>query len=75
MYALCIYCCVAGPPALTHRRHTLAPPARPHTQEDDDGGGERVPGTGAIWLKTFGCAHNTSDGEYMAGMLVEYGYR
>lgn len=34
-----------------------------------------VPGTQHIWLKTFGCAHNTSDAEYMAGALQEYGYR
>ena len=24
-----------------------------------------VPGTETIWMKTFGCAHNVSDGEYM----------
>ena len=34
-----------------------------------------VPGTSAIWLKTFGCSHNTSDAEFMAGQLDEYGYR
>ncbi len=34
-----------------------------------------VPGTQTIWLKTFGCAHNVSDGEYMQGMLGAYGYR
>ena len=26
-----------------------------------------VPGCARIWVKTFGCAHNTSDSEYMAG--------
>ncbi|GFR41988.1 hypothetical protein Agub_g2668, partial [Astrephomene gubernaculifera] len=34
-----------------------------------------VPGTQAIWVKTFGCSHNVSDGEYMAGQLLDYGYR
>jgi Uncharacterized protein family UPF0004 len=34
-----------------------------------------VPGTQAVWVKTFGCAHNTSDSEYIAGQLQEYGYR
>jgi threonylcarbamoyladenosine tRNA methylthiotransferase CDKAL1 len=34
-----------------------------------------VPGTQAIWVKTFGCAHNVSDTEYMMGQLQEYGYR
>jgi len=28
----------------------------------------------SIWLKTFGCSHNTSDAEFMAGQLHEYGY-
>jgi len=36
---------------------------------------ESDPGFGSVWLKTFGCAHNVSDGEYMAGLLVSYGYR
>jgi len=33
-----------------------------------------VPGTQSIWFKTYGCGHNTYDGEYMMGMLNEYGY-
>lgn len=33
-----------------------------------------VPGTQRVWVKTYGCSHNTSDGEYMAGLLHEYGY-
>ncbi|GMH65228.1 hypothetical protein TrRE_jg4649, partial [Triparma retinervis] len=34
-----------------------------------------IPGSQTIWLKTFGCAHNVSDSEYMAGLLNAYGYR
>ncbi|KAK9810648.1 hypothetical protein WJX73_007467 [Symbiochloris irregularis] len=34
-----------------------------------------LPGTSAVWLKTFGCSHNTSDAEYMHGQLEQYGYR
>lgn len=34
-----------------------------------------VPGTQSVWVKTFGCAHNQSDSEYMAGQLAAYGYR
>ena len=34
-----------------------------------------VPGTQSIWMKTYGCAHNVSDGEYMQGILSSYGYR
>ncbi|KAI3642293.1 hypothetical protein MP228_011848 [Amoeboaphelidium protococcarum] len=28
-----------------------------------------------VYLKTWGCSHNNSDGEYMAGLLDEAGYR
>ena len=43
---------------------------------DDEGAAPLiVPGTQKIWMKTFGCAHNVSDGEYMQGMLGSYGYK
>jgi threonylcarbamoyladenosine tRNA methylthiotransferase CDKAL1 len=38
------------------------------------GNTQAVPGTETIWMKTFGCAHNVSDGEYMQGTLAAYGY-
>ena len=34
-----------------------------------------APGTQKIFLKTYGCSHNVSDSEYMAGILQTYGYR
>ncbi|XP_058463897.1 threonylcarbamoyladenosine tRNA methylthiotransferase [Malaya genurostris] len=34
-----------------------------------------VPETQKIFLKTWGCSHNNSDSEYMAGQLASYGYR
>merc|ERR1712172_143178 len=34
----------------------------------------RVPGTGVVFVKTWGCAHNSSDSEYMAGQLAAQGY-
>lgn len=34
-----------------------------------------VPGTQSVFVKTWGCAHNSSDGEYMAGQLAAYGYQ
>ncbi|GAB4820559.1 hypothetical protein N2152v2_007605 [Parachlorella kessleri] len=37
--------------------------------------GSSVPGAQTVYLKTFGCSHNTSDSEYMAGQLQAYGYR
>lgn len=33
-----------------------------------------IPGLAKIWVKTWGCTHNTSDSEYMAGQLAAYGY-
>lgn len=33
-----------------------------------------VPGTQTIYVKTWGCAHNNSDSEYMAGQLAAFGY-
>ena len=34
-----------------------------------------IPGTQKIYVKTWGCSHNNSDGEYMAGQLASYGYQ
>jgi len=34
-----------------------------------------VPGTQSVYLKTWGCSHNNSDSEYMAGQLAAYGYK
>ena len=42
---------------------------------EDEASGAGVPGTERVWVKTFGCSHNFSDGEYMAGQLQAYGYR
>lgn len=33
-----------------------------------------IPGTQTVYVKTWGCAHNNSDSEYMAGQLASYGY-
>lgn len=35
----------------------------------------QVPGTQTIFIRTWGCSHNSSDGEYMAGILANYGYK
>lgn len=34
-----------------------------------------IPGTQKIFIKTWGCTHNSSDSEYMAGQLSSYGYK
>ncbi|XP_075225849.1 threonylcarbamoyladenosine tRNA methylthiotransferase [Lycorma delicatula] len=34
-----------------------------------------IPGTQSVYVKTWGCTHNSSDSEYMAGQLAAYGYK
>ncbi|EDW01367.1 threonylcarbamoyladenosine tRNA methylthiotransferase [Drosophila grimshawi] len=34
-----------------------------------------IPGTQKVYVKTWGCAHNNSDSEYMAGQLASFGYK
>jgi len=45
----------------------------------EDGGGNPshgdLPGAQTVFVQSFGCSHNNSDGEYMAGQLAAYGYR
>lgn len=33
-----------------------------------------IPGKQKIFLKTWGCSHNASDSEYMAGQLAHFGW-
>ncbi|KAH6559805.1 hypothetical protein BASA50_000107 [Batrachochytrium salamandrivorans] len=33
-----------------------------------------LPGLASVFVKTWGCSHNNSDGEYMAGLLAAEGY-
>lgn len=34
-----------------------------------------ISGTQKVYVKTWGCSHNSSDSEYMAGLLADYGYK
>ncbi|XP_027509934.1 threonylcarbamoyladenosine tRNA methylthiotransferase [Corapipo altera] len=43
--------------------------------EDDPPSDSIIPGVQKIWIRTWGCSHNNSDGEYMAGQLAAYGYK
>lgn len=36
--------------------------------------GAKLPGQQNIYVKTYGCAHNSSDSEFMMGLLQDYGY-
>lgn len=43
-------------------------------KEEEAVNGE-LPGKQKIFVKTYGCSHNISDSEYMAGLLAEYGFQ
>lgn len=47
----------------------------PRTRSLRERAGADVPGDATVFLHTFGCGHNVSDGEYMAGQLSAHGYR
>jgi len=44
------------------------------TSDDASGAGSHLPGRQRVYVRTFGCPHNASDGEYMVGQLRDYGY-
>lgn len=55
-----------------------AEPAQPQPADGPAQGRDAsaaVPGTQRIWVRTFGCSHNSSDSEYMMGQLQEFGYK
>lgn len=62
------------------RRKNVVPKVRKrllqkNVEADDDPPSDSViPGVQKIWVRTWGCSHNSSDGEYMAGQLAAYGY-
>ncbi|ESL06451.1 tRNA modification enzyme [Trypanosoma rangeli SC58] len=70
-----VFCADAAPTIATERsafvnaRRRNVPPA----QRQDYGDG--IPGNATVFVHTFGCGHNVSDGEYMAGLLAQTGYR
>mmetsp|Transcript_11562 Transcript_11562/g.25427 ORF Transcript_11562/g.25427 Transcript_11562/m.25427 type:complete len:568 (+) Transcript_11562:43-1746(+) len=37
-------------------------------------GASYLPGSQRVFVRTYGCPHNASDGEYMMGQLRDYGY-
>ncbi|KAE8598060.1 hypothetical protein XENTR_v10016706 [Xenopus tropicalis] len=59
-------------------RQNIVPRARKRNknkiQEEEPPADSTIPGTQKIWIRTWGCSHNNSDGEYMAGQLAAYGY-
>jgi threonylcarbamoyladenosine tRNA methylthiotransferase CDKAL1 len=48
---------------------------KPQTEKPQQSeSGQFLPGQATVFVKTWGCGHNNSDGEYMAGMLATDGY-
>ncbi|XP_028908614.1 threonylcarbamoyladenosine tRNA methylthiotransferase isoform X1 [Ornithorhynchus anatinus] len=47
---------------------------RPSPPDEQPPPHSTIPGIQKIWIRTWGCSHNNSDGEYMAGQLAAYGY-
>jgi len=60
------------------KRDELTPLASEEKQnllaKENDGCLNIVPGQARVYVKTWGCAHNSSDSEYMAGQLAAQGY-
>lgn len=59
---------------LPKTRSEVVPRVRRHKDAPDACGDSFLPGTHKIHVKTWGCAHNSSDSEYMAGQLAAKGY-
>ncbi|XP_037061746.1 LOW QUALITY PROTEIN: threonylcarbamoyladenosine tRNA methylthiotransferase [Peromyscus leucopus] len=62
------------------RKHVFPKVRRRNTQKDlqeepSPPSDSTIPGIQKIWIRTWGCSHNNSDGEYMAGQLAAYGYK
>uniref|UniRef100_A0A286XHH6 tRNA-t(6)A37 methylthiotransferase n=1 Tax=Cavia porcellus TaxID=10141 RepID=A0A286XHH6_CAVPO len=62
------------------RKHVVPKVRRRNTQtylqeESSPPSDSTIPGIQKIWIRTWGCSHNNSDGEYMAGQLAAYGYK
>lgn len=62
------------------RKHVVPKVRRRHTpkylqDENSPPSDSTIPGIQKIWIRTWGCSHNNSDGEYMAGQLAAFGYK
>eukprot|EP00928_Gymnodinium_smaydae_P008961 TRINITY_DN13309_c0_g1_i1.p1 TRINITY_DN13309_c0_g1~~TRINITY_DN13309_c0_g1_i1.p1 ORF type:complete len:560 (-),score=136.47 TRINITY_DN13309_c0_g1_i1:375-2054(-) len=55
-------------------RRTVKTLARGGGSKDEQPRQAQLPGQQRIFIKTQGCAHNSSDSEFMMGLLRDYGY-
>ncbi|ESP05671.1 hypothetical protein LOTGIDRAFT_102163 [Lottia gigantea] len=62
------------------KKHVM-PRAKKHLKDKNKStnlkvvGDSYIPGNQSIFVKTWGCSHNNSDSEYMAGQLATYGFK
>ncbi len=66
------------PKSLKRAKLTVCPEGNEDNDEEElqrPSETSNVPGLASIYVKTWGCTHNGSDGEYMAGQLAAYGYK
>merc|ERR1719201_774608 len=61
---------MAHVPAVSKRRAG----ARNRAAVDEHKPAKNVPGSQRVFVRTYGCSHNTSDAEFMSGQLESYGY-
>ena len=59
----------------TSRAKQILPKQKKVNTNDDVSCDSFVPGLAKVHVRTWGCAHNASDGEYMSGMLAREGYK
>jgi threonylcarbamoyladenosine tRNA methylthiotransferase CDKAL1 len=52
----------------------MNPASAKDTESHAKGNAPYLPGNQNVFLKVWGCSHNVSDKEYMAGILQDYGY-
>ncbi|XP_069128029.1 threonylcarbamoyladenosine tRNA methylthiotransferase-like [Argopecten irradians] len=61
---------------IRHQPHkTVIARAKKTKVQEQPHGDSHIPGTQKVYVKTWGCSHNNSDSEYMAGQLASYGYQ
>ena len=58
------------------RKARARPAAAPEQEKEQSETAEQnfLIGSAAVYVKTWGCAHNSSDSEYMAGQLAAQGF-
>ena len=59
---------------VSNKKHVLSRKLRSTTSDEPNLTQSNIPGLETIYMKTWGCSHNSSDGEYMAGQLASFGY-